>query len=267
MSLTPLDFTRLMVGFLSMMPMPLPIFLASSMTVISRPSLMASATSRPAKPPPTTTTRLPTIAVGPLAMLRPMRMKPTVPPCALMAATAAFQMRPLPSGTMPATMSLMSCELTTFLPSMPGTSTPMTSPPGATTTSSGLSALTVSASTFVFSLTSMLGCSFISSFQYDTRGSIFSLSTCAMLSSPPTRSDLSSTVTLCPRTAATRAASSPPGPAPTTTTCFFSSAGLSSGCPSAMLSILPLTEHQTGWPRNVWSRQRLHTMQGRTCSG
>ena len=143
----------------------------------------------------------------------------------------------------------------------------MTSPPGATTTSSGLSALMVSAITFVFSLSSMLGCSFISSFQYVTRGSILSFSTCAMFSRPPTRSDLSSTVTLCPRTAATRAVSRPPGPAPTTTMCFFSSAGWSSGCPMAMLSMLPLTEHQMGWPRNVWSRQRLHTMQGRTCSG
>ena len=80
-------------------------------------------------------------------MFRPMRMKPTVPPCALMAATAAFHSMPLPSGTLPAHISLMSSDFTTFLPSMPGTSSEMMPPPGETMTSSGLSAFTVSTST------------------------------------------------------------------------------------------------------------------------
>ena len=118
---------------------------------------MASATSRPAKPPPTTTMRLPTMAVGPLFMFRPMRMNPTVPPWALMAATAAFQIMPLPSGTMPLHMALMSSDFTTFLPSMPGTSMGMMPPPGETMTWSGFRARRVSTSTLVFSLISMLG--------------------------------------------------------------------------------------------------------------
>src|SRR5699024_7022777 len=42
----------------------------------------------------------------------------------------------------------------------------------------------------------------------------------AMRTCPPGASSASSTVTRCPRTAATRAASSPAGPAPTMTTCL-----------------------------------------------
>ena len=97
------------------------------------------------------------MAVGPLFRFRPMRMNPTVPPWALMAATAAFQIMPLPSGTMPLHMALMSSDFTTFLPSMPGTSMGMMPPPGETMTWSGFRARRVSTSTLVFSLISMLG--------------------------------------------------------------------------------------------------------------
>ena len=82
-----------------------------------------------------------------------------------MAATAAFQIMPLPSGTMPLHMALMSSDFMTFLPSMPGTSMGMMPPPGETMTWSGLSAFSVLTSTLVFSFTSMLGYCLMISFQ------------------------------------------------------------------------------------------------------
>ncbi len=97
---------------------------------------------------------------------------------------------------------------------------------------------------------------------------MLALSTWAMVSRPASLSDFSSTVTLCPRSAATRAASRPPGPAPTTAMCCFSVAGLSWGRPTSTPShTFAFTEHWQGLPMKMLSRQREHTMQGRTCSG
>ncbi len=93
--------------------------------------------------------------------------------------------------------------------------------------------------------------------------SCFAGGTDAMRSWPPGWSCLSTSTTLWPRRAAMYAASMPAGPAPTTSTFFFSAAGSK---PASSCSTSGLTVQEMGLPNMMPFRQRRQPMQGRTSS-
>jgi len=182
---------------------------------------------------------------------------------------AAAQISPCPEGGLPSTSFLRSPEEITCLRSRPRTPLGMiTVPPGETMIWSGLSERTSSGVTSVLSRTSMPSRS-ISLRNHATKGSRFSLSTWAMLRTPPSLRVRSIRTTWCPRSAAVRAASMPPGPAPTTTTRLRWSAGTGVGSapkPSSGCATCGLIEHCTVLPTKMLSRQREQTMHRRICS-
>ena len=66
----------------------------------------------------------------------------------------------LPAGLWPLIISRKSCDVTTFLPSPPGTSSPIGLPPTATITASGFAARATAGVTFVLRCRVISGCFF-----------------------------------------------------------------------------------------------------------